>query len=294
MAQNGSAPASAQLEHVSDTALLVAACRAIEAERPDALVRDPFAGRLAGEKGMTLARAMPAGIEFMSYGVGLRARFVDELLTRAIQQGNVDTILNLGAGLDTRPWRLDLPRTLRWIEVDFPAMLDYKAAVLADDKPKCHLERASADLNDTEERRKVLNSASSGGGKALMITEGLLMYLPVESLRALASESVAGGSFRFWIFDVFSPALMKLAHQGTFDLIDRLRPESHLKGKDILNVVEEAGWAALEHRSMIPDPNVIGQSRMAALAQAAAHSQTRPSAPPADDVSGIWIYHAKR
>ncbi|MBV9301860.1 MAG: SAM-dependent methyltransferase [Acidobacteriaceae bacterium] len=293
MNQNGQQAAAPQLENVKDTALLVAACRAMETDRPDALIRDPFAARLAGEKGMALMSAMPAGKEFMSYGVGMRARFIDELLTRAIGEG-VDTVLNLGAGLDTRPWRLDLPSDLRWIEVDFPAMLDYKVGVLAADKPHCHLDRASADLNNAAERRGVFQLASAESRKALLITEGLLMYLPAATLRSLAAETFADSPFRFWIFDVFSPQLMQLAHQGTFNLIERLRPETHIKGRDILNVVSETGWTALERRSMIPDPAVIGQSRIAELAQAIGRSGTPPMRPPDDGASGVWLYEAQR
>src|SRR5579884_3410155 len=123
-----------EIEHVSDTALLVAACRALETELPDGFVRDPFAGRLAGERGKAIATSVPQ-VGLMQLGVGLRSHFMDELLGVAMGDG-VDTVLNLGAGLDTRPWRLDLPADLRWIEVDFPAMLDYKAAALAGAEPR--------------------------------------------------------------------------------------------------------------------------------------------------------------
>ncbi len=48
-----------QINHVSDTALMVAACRALETELPDAFARDPFAARLAGERGFAILNAMP-------------------------------------------------------------------------------------------------------------------------------------------------------------------------------------------------------------------------------------------
>jgi O-methyltransferase involved in polyketide biosynthesis len=54
-----------QIEHVSDTALLVAASRALESDRPDGLIRDPFARRLAGDRGMALMKnvAVPQWME---------------------------------------------------------------------------------------------------------------------------------------------------------------------------------------------------------------------------------------
>lgn len=286
---------NAEFEHVSDTALLVAASRAMETERPDGLVRDPFAARLAGERGMALAHSMEVGVEWMNFGVGLRSYFLDELLRHAIETGTVDTVLNLGAGLDTRPWRLELPRDLRWIEVDFPAMLDYKSNLLTNETPRCRLERASADLNDEAERREVLDLASRASAGVLMLTEGLLMYLPETTLRALASETLAVHAFRFWLFDVVSPQLQRMAHGGTFDRIEILRAQGHLEGGAILDLLTEIGWSVKEHRSSIRDGWKIGEHRIMEIIRSMAARQGPPPKPPAEnDPSGFWLYEAKR
>jgi O-methyltransferase involved in polyketide biosynthesis len=49
------------IRNVSDTARWVAAYRAMETARPDALFRDPFADRLAGERGRQIVRELPRG-----------------------------------------------------------------------------------------------------------------------------------------------------------------------------------------------------------------------------------------
>lgn len=49
------------IRNVSDTARWVAFYRAQETERPDAVFRDPFARRLAGQRGEQIAKAMPLG-----------------------------------------------------------------------------------------------------------------------------------------------------------------------------------------------------------------------------------------
>lgn len=286
---------TAEFEHVSDTALLVAAARAIETERQDGLVHDPFAARLAGEKGMALARSVAVGLDWMTFGIGLRSHFIDELLMHALGQPNISTVLNLGAGLDARPYRLDLPRDLRWIEVDFAAMVDYKAAILANKQPRCRLERISADINNESERREVLASASAASSGTLMITEGLLMYLPAETLRSLATEAIVARAFKFWLFDVTSPYLQRLAHGGTFDRIHKLRAETHLEGEEILKVFNENGWAAREHRGWIADSGKVAEQRVKAMAKALAdRNEALPAPQPADDVSGIWLYEPKR
>jgi O-methyltransferase involved in polyketide biosynthesis len=88
----------------------------------------------------------------MRFGIGVRTRFLDELLLAAIASEGIATVLSLGCGLDTRPWRLELPPELRWIEIDFADMLDYKDGLMAGETPRCRRERLSADLNDREDR----------------------------------------------------------------------------------------------------------------------------------------------
>jgi O-methyltransferase involved in polyketide biosynthesis len=61
-----------QIQHVSDTALMVAACRAIETARADGLVRDPFAERLAGARGDAILRGI-SGWQLMCFGIGVRS-----------------------------------------------------------------------------------------------------------------------------------------------------------------------------------------------------------------------------
>jgi methyltransferase (TIGR00027 family) len=117
--------------------------------------------------------------------MAVRTRFLDELLSGVLAGDAITTVLSVGCGLDTRPWRLDLPAELHWIEVDFPDVLDYKYGLLADEKSHCHVERLSVDLNEPVQRQTMYDKA---GNRALMITEGVLMYLPAGTVRALAAE----------------------------------------------------------------------------------------------------------
>ena len=87
-----------EITHVSDTALMVAACRALESECPDGFVHDPFAARLAGERGMAMLRGLPQP-EMMRFGIGVRSRFMDELLLEALASKPIATVLSVGCGL---------------------------------------------------------------------------------------------------------------------------------------------------------------------------------------------------
>jgi hypothetical protein len=54
----------------------------------------------------------------------IRTAVFDEFILRTVARDRAACVLNLAAGLDTRPYRLDLPAELRWVEVDLPAILD--------------------------------------------------------------------------------------------------------------------------------------------------------------------------
>src|SRR5205814_7790185 len=106
------------IHNISDTARWVAVYRARESERPDAVFRDPFAQRLAGERGQQIAALMPFA-ENNSWPFVARTWLIDRLISEQVG-GGIDRVGNLAAGLDARPSRMDLPPSLQWVEVDLP------------------------------------------------------------------------------------------------------------------------------------------------------------------------------
>src|SRR5262249_57619934 len=123
-----------------------------ESELEDAFVHDPFAARLAGERGVAILQALPHS-NVLRLGLAVRTRFVDELLLGALATYPVATVLSVGCGLDTRPWRLELSPDLRWIEIDFADVLDYKERLMSGERSHCRRERLTVDLNDAAQRR---------------------------------------------------------------------------------------------------------------------------------------------
>jgi hypothetical protein len=99
-----------EIAHVSDTALMTAACRAMETERPDGLIRDPFAESLAGARGMAIANNLP-GLERMRFGVCLRSRFLDELL---LDTGKSTSVQRSDAGSSSRQGQPQPSARERW------------------------------------------------------------------------------------------------------------------------------------------------------------------------------------
>src|SRR5262245_40881220 len=198
------------INDVSDTALWVATYRAMESERPDALFRDPFARRLAGKRGEAIVRALPRR-RAMAWTMIVRTVLFDEFIAARIREAEVDTVLDLAAGLDARPWRLDLPRTLRWVDVDLPAMLAYKHGVLANEAPRCRYEARALDLREAAARHALIEELGRDSRHALVVTEGLLIYLGAGPVAELARDLAAAPAYRWWVTDLASPALLRWA-----------------------------------------------------------------------------------
>ena len=119
-------------------------------------------------------------------------------------------VVNLAAGLDTRPYRMLLRAALQWIEVDLPDILSYKEEILADEKPACVLERVRLDLSDATARRELFTRLGRRAGKILILTEGLIVYFSAAQVRALAQDLAAPPAFQGWILDLASPGLLRL------------------------------------------------------------------------------------
>jgi methyltransferase (TIGR00027 family) len=204
------------VRHVSDTAFLVAQHRAVESARKDALFSDPLAARLAGEQGRVLVASAPAG-KMTGWQVAVRTPVIDDLVRQAVARG-VDTIINLGAGLDTRPYRLDLPAALTWIEVDFPDVIAFKTERLVGEAPRCKLERIALDLSQIPARRELLARLDARAGRALILTEGVVPYLDNEAAGALADDLRALAHVDSWIVDYFSPEVLAYRRRRGADM----------------------------------------------------------------------------
>jgi len=196
------------IENVSDTARWVAVYRAMETARPDAIFRDPFADRLAGPRGHEILDGLPKE-RALAWPMIVRTAVFDEIILDAVRNKKTDLVVNLAAGLDARPWRLPLPPSLHWVDVDLPGILNYKTGMLQDEKPVCRYEAVTADLTDAAVRRELFSRLGAGSSRALVISEGLLVYLTPEQVAELAADLHAQPGFQEWLIDLASPQLLK-------------------------------------------------------------------------------------
>ncbi len=237
------------IEHISDTARWVAVYRAMETERPDAIFRDPFARRLAGARGEEIVEGIKRG-RSIAWSMIVRTALFDEILMRVLGEAKVELVLNLAAGLDARPWRLDLPESLRWVDADLPGILDYKLDALRDETPRCDYEGVRIDLREREPRRELFARLAENSRSTLVLTEGLLLYLEPESVGELASDLAAEKGFHSWIIDLANPRLLKMMLRWMGKTTSAGGAEFRFAPAEGTGFFARFGWREAEYRSM--------------------------------------------
>jgi methyltransferase (TIGR00027 family) len=226
---------------VADTGLLVAAIRAHETSSKERLFADPFAERLAGDRGRELLAAAPG--DRSSVQIVVRTRFWDEALLRAAP--NVRQIVILAAGMDARAYRMPWPDGTAVYELDQPGVLVGKADALAGEQPSCRRVPVGVDLADdwpAAIRAAGLNPAAPSA----WLIEGLLQYLDEAAVDTLFERvDVLSPPGSVLLYDVvgktllesefMAPLLQSMADNGAAWLFGTDEPE---------RLSQRLGWSA--------------------------------------------------
>lgn len=192
------------IQHVSDTSFWVAYYRAMESDRPDALFKDPYARILLGDQISRFEKIRSEATKWTRWTVVMRTLIIDQMIHDLIAKG-VTTFVNLGAGLDSRPYRMNLGNSIQWIEVDFPHVIEHKRKHLRDFQPTCTLESISLDLTNRSARKEFLGNIAAKYSKIVVLTEGVLPYLTPAQVADLSDDFMAHESFKYWIGEYISP-----------------------------------------------------------------------------------------
>jgi methyltransferase (TIGR00027 family) len=245
------------IRDVSDTARWMAVYRARESERDDAVFRDPFARALAGERGERIANAL-AFTDDNAWSFVARTYLFDRFVTRLVQHG-ADMVVNLAAGLDTRPYRMALPPALPWIEVDLPDILDYKEGILGDAKPVCALERVRLDLSNEDGRRGLFAGLGRRAKRIAVISEGLVIYLMPDAVAALARDLAGPPGMQHWVLDLASPGLVGMMKQSTGNAMNEAGAPFLFAPAEGPPFFAAHGWQPIEVRSLLKTAAKLGR-----------------------------------
>ncbi|MEU6540511.1 class I SAM-dependent methyltransferase [Streptomyces sp. NPDC047000] len=175
------------------TAVGVARVRAMETARERPLFRDPLARAFAAAGGIgpevpspppadEAARRRRRGVAF---SIVIRTKFLDDLLDGAVASG-VRQVVLLGAGMDSRAFRINWPAGTRLFEVDTAEPLGFKASVLRQERAVARCERITVPVDLREDWPGALAVAGHDPVRpTVWIAEGLLIYLPQDAVQLL-------------------------------------------------------------------------------------------------------------
>jgi len=245
------------IRNVSDTARWMAIFRAQESERSDAAFRDPYARALGGERGERIWQSMKAANDH-AWSFVARTYLFDRFVTRLVKAG-VDLIVNLAAGLDTRPYRMPLPASLRWVEVDLPDILDYKEEVLGMATPACAVERVRLDLSNGDARRGLFDRLGRESTHAAVLSEGLLIYLMPYDVGDLAEDLARPASFHHWVVDLVSPSLRDMMKEQLGGALQQADAPFLFAPHEGPAFFTRHGWKPAEVRTLLKAAGKLGR-----------------------------------
>ncbi|HSR01606.1 MAG TPA: class I SAM-dependent methyltransferase, partial [Methylophilaceae bacterium] len=156
---------------VSNTAYYCCGIRMDDAKKSYSLCNDYYAELFMDEKGMEIYA--PFRTEKMPNISNIsRCRMIDDYVKNEITLNHEVYIITIGAGFDTRPFRL---KGGNWIEIDESQIIDYKNKKLPIEKCTNQLKRISIDFNK-QSLTEVLQPFKSENHTVVVI-EGVFMYL---------------------------------------------------------------------------------------------------------------------
>ena len=188
----GESSSAVPVDGAAMTAIGVAVIRVRESRRPDALYLDPLAQSFVGAAREGFSAQRWASLEELAdqfyEGRSVAVRLVDDRVRDAVNSG-IKQIVMLGAGLDTRAFRMELPSDVSVFEIDLPELIAFKEPVLVNRAaaPTCRRQVIAADLRG-DWTTPLRESGFRSDSPALWVDEGALAYLPPGPRRDVVAE----------------------------------------------------------------------------------------------------------
>lgn len=244
----------------NDSAMMIAWERSLETKRSDALFKDPLAEALAGSKGETLSGNFGGMCQMFEFGdwaefhktwTAVRTRFIDDRIAEHAAAGGVAQLVNLGAGMDTRPYRLECYKAFAkgTFDVDMAVVNEGRSKIFADmlgaPMPHCAVETIDLDFLEKEKMLATeLGKAESrfdAAAPTLFVSEGLIMYLgPKGKLKLIADVSAVAAPGSVFVLQFMDASESEAAKANPSAL------DAALSREEATRELTKYGWENLE------------------------------------------------
>jgi len=159
------------MKPISKTAFYCCGVRMQDAERDQPVCGDTYAKAFMNEQGLQILEAFKDETRPNTSNVG-RHRIIDDLLRHELEANPNLAVVIIGAGFDTRAFRL---KGGTWIELDEPQVITYKDERLPAANSENELQRISIDFAVDSLEQKL--TSFSGRSPVAVVIEGVLGYL---------------------------------------------------------------------------------------------------------------------
>ncbi len=195
---------SQNLSGVAETLLMTLYIRAMESQRPDALIKDEKAVALVTQMSYDFDRVRQVHMdEDDKVTVLLRNREFDRYVRDFLARHPESVVVHIGCGLDSRFERVDNGK-VEWYDLDLPEVIELRRKFIGDERPRYHLLGCSAFDSAWLEAVKVHSQRPF-----LFLAEGVLMYFKEAQVKWLVltlRDRFPGAEL---VFDAFSPFLVR-------------------------------------------------------------------------------------
>ncbi|RYP58956.1 hypothetical protein DL771_011045 [Monosporascus sp. 5C6A] len=198
---SGTQRVKVSLAPTQSTLLLTLYARVVDAQRPAPIINDTRAVQVLNQ-----VEHDPADLrchDTQQALILLRARQLDEWTADFLESHSEATVLHLACGLDSRCLRLNWGPKVRWIDVDFPDVVDLRAEVY--ENPEGDYQLISADVTDDAWLKQIPTDRPTA-----VVFEGLTPYLEEATGKALIRRLAEHFKTGQLIFDTVGPLSVSL------------------------------------------------------------------------------------
>lgn len=240
------------MKPVSKTAYYCCGVRALDAAESQPICGDTFAARFMTPEAWALFEPFRA-LRFPNVSNVVRHRIIDDILREHLARRPDAMVIIIGAGFDTRAFRL---RGGRWIEIDEPALIALKQAQLPAGEAPNPLTRIPMAF-DTESLEAVL-APFSGFHQPLVVVEGVLLYLGVPQVQRLMQTLNRTFRSPTLICDVMRQPFVRRYASRMRDQLRSLGTEFAQHGREVQDLIEEAGFRLTARESIAMRSSALG------------------------------------
>lgn len=139
-----------ELTSTQETLFLTLGIAAVDSRLPRPFLGDRMADEILKASGydlkrLTLFKSERGDPRTKVFSGAVRAKYEDDVVARFVVAHPDAVVLDLGAGLDTRVFRIDPPPTVDWYDIDFPTVIELRRQ-LVPERASTHM--VGADLTD--------------------------------------------------------------------------------------------------------------------------------------------------